>query len=122
MYAIKTKRVYAPADKDDGTRVLVDRMWPRAMTKEKLAASWNKLLAPSQSLCKALSADQIDFCDFSKHYYAELDASEHAHAFLSFISSEIKTAPITLLYASKDEERNHADLLKNWLHRQLAKE
>lgn len=121
MYDIQTKRAYAPVEAGDGYRVLVDRMWPRGITKEKLAVQiWNKLLAPSQSLCKSLANSQIDFSDFRKQYYEELEGSEHAHAFLSVIAGEIKTSPITLVYAAKDEAGNHAVLLKEWLEQNLA--
>ncbi len=120
MYPLQIKRVYVPAEETDGQRILVDRLWPRGISKEKLAlTSWNKSLAPSQALCKALANKQSDFSDFSEQYYNELDANEAAHDFLSFISEEIKTTPVTLLYASKDEKNNHAALLKTWLQQKL---
>lgn len=70
---IQCKRVYDPAEKSDGYRVLVDRLWPRGIKKTDLAFNeWNKTLTPSSELRKAFHAELIDFSHFSEQYRAEL--------------------------------------------------
>ena len=116
---IRTKRIYEPASKSDGYRVLVDRLWPRGIAKDKARIDlWAKDLAPSNELRKAYKDhDPKKFGEFTKKYRVELRANSDAvDAFLAGV-----TKPrLTLLYASKDEERNHALVLKECLEEQIG--
>ena len=113
MAAIKVKRTYASAEVSDGYRVLVDRLWPRGIRKEDAHIDvWLKEVAPSTELRKWFHAHLDQWEAFSKRYAAELKAGE---GFLALKALAGKHAHITLLYASRDEEHNHALLLAKWL-------
>lgn len=118
---IAVKRIHEPAGPGDGTRFLVDRLWPRGVSKEKAAlAAWLKPLAPSDGLRKrfhgetAASDDAWDAFRFD--YFAELDAGgEEVKAALFTLDAAAQGGPVTLLYAAKSEERNNAVALREWL-------
>lgn len=113
---IQCKRVYDPAEKSDGYRVLVDRLWPRGVKKTDLVFNeWDKALTPSSDLRKAFHADVIDFAHFSEQYRAELAQQQQEGKRLADIARQ---QPLTLLYATKDTQQNHAQVLAEWL-RQL---
>ena len=113
---IQCKRVYDPAEKSDGYRVLVDRLWPRGVKKTDLVFNeWDKALTPSSDLRKAFHADIIDFAHFSEQYRAELAQQQQEGKRLADIARQ---QPLTLLYAAKDTQQNHALVLDEWL-RQL---
>lgn len=110
---IQCKRVYDAAAKEDGYRVLVDRLWPRGIKKADLAYDeWCTTLAPSTELRKALHGEAIDFAAFKKSYREELEAQKEAGEQLA---ARGKTGTVTLLYAAKDMEQNHAVVLAEWL-------
>ena len=110
---IQTKRVYAQASQQDGFRVLVDRVWPRGMTKEKVQADlWLKVGAPSKDLCKWFENDRTRWDDFKLRYYAELDDQPEVVAGLL---DQAGQARLTLLFAARDEEYNQAVALKEYL-------
>lgn len=110
---IQCKRVYDAAAKEDGYRVLVDRLWPRGIKKADLAYDeWCKALAPSAELRKAFHGEAIDFAAFKKSYREELEAQKEAGEQLA---ARGKTGTVTLLYAAKDTEQNHAVVLAEWL-------
>lgn len=113
---IQCKRVYDPAEISDGYRVLVDRLWPRGVKKTDLVFNeWDKALTPSSDLRKAFHADVIDFAHFSEQYRAELAQQQQEGKRLADIARQ---QPLTLLYAAKDTQQNHAQVLAEWL-RQL---
>ncbi|MDM2934942.1 DUF488 domain-containing protein [Citrobacter sp. Cu233] len=113
---IQCKRVYDPAEKSDGYRVLVDRLWPRGVKKTDLVFNeWDKALTPSSDLRKAFHADVIDFAHFAEQYRAELAQQQQEGKRLADIAQQ---QPLTLLYAAKDTQQNHARVLAEWL-RQL---
>ncbi|HGN9373431.1 TPA: DUF488 domain-containing protein [Citrobacter pasteurii] len=113
---IQCKRVYDPAEKSDGYRVLVDRLWPRGVKKTDLVFNeWDKALTPSSDLRKAFHADVIDFAHFAEQYRAELAQQQQEGKRLADIARQ---QPLTLLYAAKDTQQNHARVLAEWL-RQL---
>lgn len=113
---IQCKRVYDPAEKSDGYRVLVDRLWPRGVKKTDLVFNeWDKALTPSSDLRKAFHADVIDFAHFAEQYRAELAQQQQEGKQLADIARQ---QPLTLLYAAKDTQQNHARVLAEWL-RQL---
>lgn len=107
------KRVYDKKEAKDGKRILVDRLWPRGLTKEKAAADiWLKEIAPSTELRKWFSHDPGKWVSFQKKYTTELENNKEAVAVLR---KEIKSGTVTLLYAAKDEQHNEALVLKNWM-------
>ena len=110
---IQCKRVYEAQSKQDGYRVLVDRLWPRGVKKTDLQPDeWCKLLAPSAELRKAFHGEAIDFDSFSEAYRAELEKQRDEGKRLAALANG-KT--LTLLYAAKDTRQNHALVLANWL-------
>ena len=120
---IAVKRIHEPAGPGDGTRFLVDRLWPRGVSKEKAAlAAWLKPLSPSDGLRKRFHGETVDsdeaWDEFRRDYFAELDAGgEEVAAALFTLDAAAQAAPVTLLYAAKSEERNNAVALREWLER-----
>ncbi|MCC2682217.1 MAG: hypothetical protein K0S36_1781 [Nitrosospira multiformis] len=113
---LKLKRVYEPSDKNDGTRILVDRLWPRGMTKAKAGVDiWLKELAPSAELRKWFGHDPDKWTEFKKRYRAELEENDEH---LARLREEIKKGAVTLLYGAKDEEHNDAVALAEFLRDQ----
>jgi uncharacterized protein YeaO (DUF488 family) len=111
--SVRVKRVYlSPAD-DDGTRILVDRIWPRGLTKEHAAVDvWLKDVAPSASLRSWFGHDPAKWTEFRARYAAELTANGSEVGRLRAILAE---GDATLLYASKDETHNNAVVLLAFL-------
>jgi len=117
MGTILIKRVYAPAQQDDGYRVLVDRLWPRGLSKERLGAQeWAKQMAPSTGLRKAFGHMSENFPSFRLGYLKELDAHPEGEAFASKVKELLKKGNVTLLYAAANEQANHALVLREWLN------
>lgn len=114
---IAIKRVYEPATKVDGYRVLVDRLWPRGVKKEALSLDlWAKELAPSHALRTWFGHDPARWDGFRHRYASELDAlAEHWRP----LAERSARHAVTLLYAARDEEHNQAlalqCYLQNWL-------
>ena len=112
---VKIKRVYAPPDKSDGTRILVDRLWPRGLTKEKAQVDlWFKEVAPSTELRKWFSHDPEKWTEFQVRYKAEL---KNHHEQLELLKKEGAKGTVTLLYGTKDEQHNEAIVLQQLLSR-----
>ncbi|MDR4950917.1 DUF488 domain-containing protein [Chryseobacterium sp. ES2] len=113
MSTIALKRVYETPSPGDGYRVLVDRLWPRGLSKENADLDeWNKDLAPSTELRLWFHHDVALWKEFSEKYRKELDESNLGKDFLKHHKKQEK---ITLLYAAKDEEHCHAIILKKYL-------
>lgn len=108
---ITIKRIYDQSETKDGFRILVDRLWPRGMTKEKAKIDlWLKEIAPSNELRKWFSHDPEKWDDFVKKYKKELkDKQELLNTIKQLEKNE---GAITLLYAAKDEKHNEAVVLK----------
>jgi len=114
---IQCKRVYDPASEDDGYRVLVDRLWPRGIKKADLHYDqWEKDLAPSNALRKEFHSDAIDFAEFSKLYREELEEKLEA---VQKLVAHFEHSHLTLLYAAKNTEQNHALVLAEFLRHTL---
>ncbi len=110
---IQTKRVYDAREKDDGIRVLVDRLWPRGMTKENLHAElWLKDIAPSDDLRKWFAHDPSRWNEFKKRYAAELDEKPQLVQQLRDLAAR-KT--LTLLFSARETACNQAVALKEYL-------
>jgi uncharacterized protein YeaO (DUF488 family) len=109
------KRVYDPPSPEDGARILVDRLWPRGLTKEAARLdAWTKDVAPTPELRKWFGHDPEKWDEFRQRYTAELDANHDAVRELAERASAGRT---TLLFATRDPERNSASLLADYLRR-----
>lgn len=110
---IVTKRIYDPPTSDDGYRMLVDRLWPRGMTKEKADLSeWNKDLAPSTALRVWFHHNPDLWNQFLKKYKEELEQQDLGK---NWLKAHRQQAVITLLYATKDKIHSHATILQQYL-------
>jgi uncharacterized protein YeaO (DUF488 family) len=115
MSAIQIKRVYEPAGKDDGARILVDRVWPRGITKMDAAlALWLKDIAPSTELRKWFGHDPERWDEFRTRYGEELDGNG---ANVALLRGLIAKGPVTLLYGAHDTAHNQAIALLDYLSR-----
>ena len=116
---IRIKRVYDPPDSSDGARVLVDRLWPRGLRKEKAAlAGWRKEIAPSKGLREWFGHKPERYREFARRYRAELAGNKEEVARLEHLA---KQGPLTLLYAAHDEEHNHALVLADYLRNHIKR-
>lgn len=110
---IKLKRAYETPEETDGTRILVDRLWPRGLTKRKAGIDlWLKEIAPSTELRKWFGHDPRKWRSFRGRYQTEL--KRHADQ-LEVIKSAAKEGVVTLIYGARDQERNEAVVLKHFL-------
>ena len=109
-FTMKIKRVYEAAQIEDGKRILVDRLWPRGLTKEKARVDiWLKDIAPSTDLRKWFGHEPAKWNEFRKRYIEELKNNEKQ---TSILKEQLKTGMVTLVYAAKDKEHNEALVLK----------
>jgi uncharacterized protein YeaO (DUF488 family) len=114
-WTIKLKRIYGAPEAGDGTRILVDRLWPRGIAKAKAKIDlWLKDIAPSDALRKRFHGHPEDWDEFRKAYAAELKQAGEA---VQELRGHLRKGPVTLLYAARDEEHNNAVALKQWLAR-----
>ncbi len=114
--SVAVKRVYEAASPSDGVRVLVDRLWPRGLTKEDAAVKlWLREIAPSNELRQWFHANPEGWNLFRKRYLKELASAEGSVAVEKLHHLAEGKRPVTLLYASRNEERNNATVLKELL-------
>jgi uncharacterized protein YeaO (DUF488 family) len=113
------KRIYDGLSDNDGYRVLVDRVWPRGVSKEYAHLDvWLKELAPSTDLRKWFAHDPSKFSEFQRRYFAELDDNPEVKSIITGLNQRAKGETVTLLYSAKDEEHNQAVVLKDYLDKQ----
>lgn len=113
MAGIRIKRVYEAADKADGFRILVDRLWPRGVSREKAAVDlWLKEVGPSDDLRKWFGHDPERYEEFARRYRTELEGSD---AFSGLRRTVREQGTVTLVYSARDEEHNQARVLKELL-------
>jgi uncharacterized protein YeaO (DUF488 family) len=113
----RIKRIYEPVAKDDGLRVLVDRLWPRGIAKAKAHIDlWLRDLAPSDALRHMVHDDPSKWPDFVKAYARELK-QEPAKSAVADLRKKLRGHRVTLLYAARDEEHNNAVALARLLSR-----
>ena len=111
---IKLKRIFEEPLKSDGYRILVDRLWPRGLTKEKAKIDlWFKEIAPSNELRRWYHADLDKWSEFKKKYKKELNENKEALEELKKLVKQNKT--VTFVYSSKIEEKNNAVALKEFI-------
>src|SRR6059058_5258195 len=114
-HELNLKRVYEAPHKDDGTRILVDRLWPRGLTKEKAKVDlWLKEIAPSTELRKWFGHDPKKWRNFRERYQTEL---KHHTDQLKLLKSKAKEGTVTLIYGARDQEHNEALVLKQFVER-----
>ena len=110
---LKIKRVYEEPDKEDGTRILVDRLWPRGLTKQKAGIDiWLKDIAPSTELRKWFGHAPEKWEEFRKRYHQELKKNTKQ---IELLKKQLSKGTVTLVYGAKDEEHNEALVLKELL-------
>ena len=111
MLEVRARRVYEQAEPSDGRRVLVDRLWPRGLSKEKAHLDeWLKAVAPSDELRRWYGHQPDKFAEFTRRYQAELAEPDRAEA-LRHRQEEARSGPVTLLTATKDLEHSEAEVL-----------
>jgi uncharacterized protein YeaO (DUF488 family) len=109
------KRIYEAPAAADGTRVLVDRLWPRGIAKDKAKVDlWLRDLSPSDSLRKRFHGQPEKWAEFRAAYAGELEEPA-AVAAVAALRALLRKGPVTLLYAARDEEKNNAVALRDWL-------
>jgi uncharacterized protein YeaO (DUF488 family) len=111
MAEVHARRVYDQATPSDGQRVLVDRLWPRGLAKDRAHLDeWLKAVAPSDDLRRWYGHEPVKFAEFQRRYLAELDEPERAEA-LRHLREVAQSGPVTLLTATKDLEHSQAEVL-----------
>ncbi len=111
---IKIKRVYEQPDNEDGVRILVDRLWPRGLTKEKAAITlWFKEIAPSAELRQWFGHDPSKWEEFKQRYLCEIKEN---HEQILLLKQEMAKGAVTLVYGAKEREHNNAVVLQEFLN------
>jgi uncharacterized protein YeaO (DUF488 family) len=114
---VRVKRVYEPSEKGDGARVLVDRLWPRGLSKEHAALTlWLKEIAPSTELREWFDHDPARWAEFVRRYRTEL---AHNKTAVAQLQEPVSKGPTTLLYSAHDSEHNNAIALAAYLRDHL---
>ena len=112
-FDLRIKRVYESPDQGDGKRVLVDRVWPRGVTKGAAALDlWSKEIAPSAALRTWYGHDPAKWGEFKRRYRAELDRAGEA---VEQLRSLMRTGRVTLVYAARDEAHSNAAVLRDYM-------
>lgn len=107
---LRIKRVYEQPDKHDGRRILVDRLWPRGLTKEKASVDlWLKDIAPSTELRKWFGHDPAKWGEFQERYLAELKSNSEQ---IQLLKQELDKGIVTLVYGAKNQEYNEAVVIQ----------
>lgn len=117
---VKIKRIYEEKEADDGYRVLVDRIWPRGVSKKKAQLDeWMKNIAPSNELRKWFGHNPEKFPEFKRRYKISLAGSVEKQDQLKKLKERLKNETVTLLYSAKDERHNQAVVLKEILQEKI---
>ncbi len=115
---IRIKRAYEAPSTDDGTRVLVDRLWPRGLSKDKAALDlWARDIAPSNDLRKAYHASG-DYGVFREAYFEEMKSNPAAQGFISSARAFLAKGPLTLVGGSREILKSNVSVLRDWLEEQ----
>lgn len=117
---LEIKRIYEDKKDEDGYRILVDRLWPRGVSKEKAEIDyWAKEIAPLDKSRKAFNHEADKFKDFKEQYLKELNVNNGSKDFLDSIKDKLKSGNVTLLYGAKNQEMNNAVVLKEWIEENI---
>ncbi len=118
MPEIRIKRVYEPPEESDGVRILVDRVWPRGISKENARIDvWLKEIAPSAELCKWYGHSPARWPEFLRRYHKELEQNSEA---VEKLLTLIGKGPVTLVFASSAQDKNNALALKLYLMKKIG--
>lgn len=117
LHLLRVKRIYEPPAPSDGCRILVDRLWPRGISKEQAALDeWMKEIAPSHELRKWFHQQLADrFEEFCERYIRELEETPALTRLADRIRERLLEQDVTLLYAANQPHSNHAVVLRDWL-------
>lgn len=119
MSEIKLVRIYEH-DQPAGYRILVDRLWPRGMSKVNAQLDeWDKQIGPSNDLRKWFNHDDEKFQEFEKKYIAELDQNNFTSEFIKTVKMTLSKSDVLFLYGAKNKEHNQAVVLKNYVENRL---
>ena len=117
---LEIKRVYIQPTKDDGQRILVDRLWPRGISKEKAQIDvWLKDIAPSNELRKWFAHDPGKWNEFKEKYFKELKSNPEA---IKTLSGQLNKNKVTLVFSAKEEKFNNAVALKEFIENYISPE
>jgi len=117
---IALKRVYEPAHPDDGCRILVERLWPRGLTRSDAAIDlWAKEVAPSPALRKWFDHEPEKWAEFKRRYFVELRDNDEA---LAPIRAKLRAGPVSFVFASRETRFNNAVALKQFLEAEAKRD
>ena len=115
---INIKRIYVEPDRKDGFRILVDRLWPRGLSKDRTKVDlWLKDAAPSNALRTWFGHDRARWDEFKQRYFKELEDNKEP---IQLIATKASEETVTLLYGAKDEQCNNAVALKEFIERRIG--
>lgn len=120
MGELRWKRIYDTAEEDDGFRILIDRLWPRGISKaDAQLGAWARDVAPSAALRSAYHKNETDYKTFTEAYEKELHDNDEMTEFIKEIKNKQETGNVTLLYASREPERSHIPILRSFVEKRL---
>jgi uroporphyrinogen-III C-methyltransferase len=120
MGELRWKRIYDTAEEDDGFRILIDRLWPRGISKaDAQLGDWARDVAPSAALRSAYHRNETDYKTFAESYEKELYDNDEMTEFIKEIKNKLETGNVTLLYASREPERSQIPVLRSFIEKRL---
>jgi uroporphyrinogen-III C-methyltransferase len=120
MGELRWKRIYDTAEEDDGFRILIDRLWPRGISKaDAQLGAWARDVAPSAALRSAFHRNETDYKTFAESYEKELQDNDEMTKFIEEIKNKLKTGNVTLLYASREPEHSQIPVLRSFIEKRL---
>ncbi|MFC2308484.1 MAG: DUF488 domain-containing protein [Bacteroidota bacterium] len=120
MGDLRWKRIYDTAEEDDGFRILIDRLWPRGISKaDAQLGDWARDVAPSAALRSAYHRNETDYKTFAESYEKELYDNDEMTEFIKEIKNKLETGNVTLLYASREPERSQIPVLRSFIEKRL---
>lgn len=122
-FQLRIKRIYESADVDDGYRILVDRLWPRGLSKARASFDlWAKDVSPSPQVRKAFAHQSGAFAEFCRNYRDELEHNAEATRLVELCREKLRLGNVTLLYAASNPEENNAVVLLVWIENRAKEE
>lgn len=120
MGELRWKRIYDKAEEEDGFRILVDRLWPRGISKaDAQLGDWARDVAPSAALRSAYHKNETDYKTFTESYEKELHDNDEMTEFMKEIKNKLEAGNVTLLYASREPERSQIPILRSFIEKRL---
>lgn len=116
MNELRIKRAYAEPEPHDGYRILIDRLWPRGISKDKaMIDEWAKTITPTAELRRWFGHKEENFAEFATRYREQLDQNSDAGLFAEHVAEILRQGNVTLVYGAKSPTCNHAIILRDWL-------